>query len=125
MARRRDQDLLDAIGRRIQRLRLERQLTQRQLAEAIGVEPESISRAETGAISLSLSNLFAVARALRVPLSALVDADLPLPAPEPGSDHGELVRLYDALDGNSRRALLGAARGIADELCPGWRRGGQ
>lgn len=113
-ARRRDQELLDRIGARVQRLRQERGFTQRALAEAMGVEPETISRAETGSISLSLSNVAVLAARLGVSMADVVGVD-PLPAPEQPADVGELLRLYGALDAAGRKALLGSARGIARE----------
>jgi transcriptional regulator with XRE-family HTH domain len=117
MVRRRDQQLLDEVGRRIQRLRSARDMTQRQLAEAIGVEPESISRAETGAISLSLSNLSKVAEALSVTVADVVDCARPQPPPPaPATDEQELLATYCRLDANGRRAALGAVRGIAQAL---------
>jgi transcriptional regulator with XRE-family HTH domain len=122
MPRRRDNELLDQVGRRIQRLRLERGLTQRQLAEAVGVEPESVSRAETGSISFSLTNLSEVARVLCVGLGDLVDCERPAPpAPPPPQDHEELLRAFTALDATGRVAALGAVRGIGEAL--GARRG--
>jgi transcriptional regulator with XRE-family HTH domain len=113
--RRRDQDLLDRIGARLQRVRLARGLTQRALAEASGIEPESISRAETGAISLSLTNLARLAGVLGISIGELVDVERPLPEPAQPPDRGELLRLYEALDESGRRAVLGAARGISRE----------
>lgn len=117
MARRRDQELLDEVGRRIQRLRIARDMTQRQLAEAIGVEPESVSRAETGAISLSLSNLAKVASALSVTIADVVDVARPQPPPPaPASDERELLTTFGRLDAIGRVAALGAVHGIARAL---------
>ncbi len=112
MARRRDQDLLDRVGLRIRRLRDERGLTQRQLAEAVSLEPESISRAEAGAISLSLTSLAGVAAGLDVPLADLFDTARPSPPTAPPAEL-ELLRLFRSLDPSLREAALGAVRGIA------------
>jgi transcriptional regulator with XRE-family HTH domain len=114
MARRRDQELLDQVGRRLQRLRGDRGLTQRQLAEAIGVEPESVSRAETGNISLSLTNFAEIARVLGTSVGDLVDCGRALPpAPPPPTEGEELLRTFCKLDATGRTAALGAVRGIA------------
>lgn len=112
MARRRDQDLLDSVGHRIQRLRTERGLTQRQLAEAVSLEPESISRAEAGAISLSLTSLAGVASGLDVPLADLFDTARPSPPTAPAAEL-ELLRLFRGLDPVLQQAALGAVQGIA------------
>lgn len=114
MARRRDQQLLDEVGRRISHLRTERAMTQQQLAEAIGVEPESISRAETGVISLSLTNLSKIAEVLSVSISDVVDCERPRPPPPmPASDEQELLTTFSRLNTDGRRAALGAVNGIA------------
>lgn len=117
MARRRDQELLDQVGRRIQRLRAERGMTQRELAEAIGVEPESVSRAETGNISLSLTNLAEIARVLGLSLGDLVDCARPAPPPPPPRpEDEELLGTFCRMDPMGRAAALGAVRGIAAAL---------
>ena len=112
MARRRDQDLLDRLGLRIHRLRVDRGLTQRQLAEAVSVEPESISRAEAGAISLSLTSVAGVAVGLDVPLADLFESGRPSPPASP-PDEIELLRLFRSLEPSLRDAALGAVRAIA------------
>ena len=113
--RRRDQNLLDQIGARLQRFRQARQLTQRALAEAVDLEPETVSRAETGAISLSLTNLAHLAQVLGLRPADLLDLDGPLVEPAVPPDVAEITRLYAGLDATGRRALLAAARGISKE----------
>lgn len=84
------------------------------LVEAMGVEPETISRAETGSISLSLTNLACLADRLGVSMADVVGLDA-LPAPQQAPDVAELLRIYAGLDEAGRRAVLGAARGVARE----------
>src|SRR5688572_27822521 len=103
MSTAREGAVLRGIGRRIQRLRVERGLTQQELAEAIGVQPETISRAETGASAMSVERLDHVARALRVSLAQLVDvAGDVLPPEEPTVSETELLRLHRQLDDAGR-----------------------
>ena len=64
-----------AVGRVLNRLRLERQLTVTALAEASGVSAAMISRIENGQVSPSLSTLNALANAMSVPVMALLAHD--------------------------------------------------
>ncbi|WP_371169325.1 helix-turn-helix domain-containing protein [Aliiroseovarius sp. 2305UL8-7] len=61
-----------AVGRVLNRLRQERQLTVTALAEASGVSAAMISRIENGQVSPSLSTLNALAGAMSVPVMALL-----------------------------------------------------
>lgn len=81
------------------------------------MEPEAISRMETGAVSIPLTTLFRLAVALRVAAAELIAVDAPREG-EQSSDLDELVRLYLALDETGRRAASAAVRGIAQE----WKR---
>jgi transcriptional regulator with XRE-family HTH domain len=118
-ARHRDQDLLRRLGARVRGLRKRRGLTQEAIAEAVGLQPETISRAEAGSISMSISHLAALARVLGVPLAELFEVETPMPPPAHAPDVLELLNLFAGLDGVGKRAALGAARGIAKE----WRTG--
>jgi transcriptional regulator with XRE-family HTH domain len=55
------------LGRRLRDLRLGRQLTQAQLAERVGVDDKTISRAENGHFNIGVDQVAALARALGVP----------------------------------------------------------
>jgi transcriptional regulator with XRE-family HTH domain len=59
--------------------RRSRGLSQQQVGEAIGVEPETISRMETGVISPSLKRLYQLAVVLDCPLDALLGRASVLP----------------------------------------------
>ena len=63
------------IGGQIARLRQEKGLTQAQLAEAIGVANETISRLERGVSIPSLSTIEEISLALNVRLKDLFDFD--------------------------------------------------
>jgi transcriptional regulator with XRE-family HTH domain len=75
-----DEATLAALGTRLGRTRLERNLTQRELAEQAGVERKAIQRIEAGE-SVTLTSFIRVLRALGL-LEAL-DQLLPEPVPSP------------------------------------------
>lgn len=118
MPRRHDSSLLDEVGARVARIRRERRMSQGALAAKVGVEPESISRCETGASSLSLSNLVRVSQALGVSLGDLLDGARPVPAAPERPDVVELVRLYDGLDDGGRMLVMNVAREVARAWTP-------
>lgn len=60
------------IGNRVKELRLERKVTQREIAEGIGVSPVSIQRFEYGTVRPSLETLIALADFFDVSLDFLV-----------------------------------------------------
>jgi transcriptional regulator with XRE-family HTH domain len=59
-----DEALLTAIGERLARLRLSRDLTQQQLAEQAGVGLRTVQRLESGLAATQLSGFVRVCRAL-------------------------------------------------------------
>jgi transcriptional regulator with XRE-family HTH domain len=62
-----------ALGERIQALRAERALQQRQLAEKAGLTPSMLSQIESGRLTPSLHTLGRVAGALGIPIAALFE----------------------------------------------------
>ena len=93
------------LGDRIRRLRAERELQQRQLAEKAGLTPSMVSQIESGRLTPSLHTLGKIAAAFGVPIAALFD----------GKPAGSIVvshkRDYPVVsfDGSSERwAILGA-----------------
>jgi putative transcriptional regulator len=91
-----DEAVLAELGGRLARTRLERNLTQRQLAEEAGVERKALQRIESGE-SVRLVSLIRILRALGL-LDAL-DGLIPEPAPSP-------IELL-ALQGRRRRRASG------------------
>jgi transcriptional regulator with XRE-family HTH domain len=94
-----------ALGERIKRLRAERELQQRQLAEKAHLTPSMISQIESGRLTPSLHTLSRIAAALGVPIATLFE----------GQPAGSIVvsREKDypvvSFDGSSERwAVLGA-----------------
>lgn len=113
MPRRRDRDLLQAIGRRVARVRKEHGWTQEALAEAVGIEPVSLSRLETGDRALSLSTLARIADVVGVGLGDLLDTHRELPAAKHDPDEAELLRAYSSLSRTRRQLLLRLARELS------------
>ena len=74
-----DEALLQEIGRRIARQRLERNLSQAQLAEQAGISKRTLERLEAGAAATQLSLFLRVLRQLDL----LERLDLLLPEPQP------------------------------------------
>lgn len=75
-----DETVLAELGRRVERLRLDRNLTQDQLAKEAGISRPTLERIESGGVA-KLPAFIRVLRALDV-LDAL-DSLLPMPAPSP------------------------------------------
>ncbi len=91
-----DEAVLSELGARLERTRLERNLTQRELAAEAGVERKAVQRIEAGE-SVRLISLIRALRALGL-LDAL-DQLVPEPVPSPI----ELLKLH----GKSRRRASG------------------
>lgn len=113
MPRRRDQDLLHGVGRRVADARKARGWTQEALSENLGIEPVTLSRLETGDRALSLSTLARVAQALGVGLGDLLDTRRDMPEPGHGPDEAELLRAYSTMPRSRRQLLLRLARELS------------
>jgi transcriptional regulator with XRE-family HTH domain len=96
--RRHDEALLTRIGARLQAARAARGMTQAQLAEAIHIEPVTLSRYETGARGASITVLDAAAQALGVSLADLVADDRPLPELQRDARVEQALRVLVGLD---------------------------
>jgi len=68
-------DVVLAVGARIRRLRLERNLTLQVLSDRTGLSASMISMVERGRTSPSIGTLVAIASALRIHMSRLFDGD--------------------------------------------------
>lgn len=67
------EELQKQIGKRVRQLREERNLSQWDLASAIGKDQQSIHRLETGGINPSLFYLYQIAQGLSLDLNELLD----------------------------------------------------
>jgi transcriptional regulator with XRE-family HTH domain len=76
-----DEAVLGELGGRLTRIRLERNLTQAQLAEQAGVSKRTVQRLETGAVATQLSGFIRVCRVLDV--IERFDLLIPEPVPSP------------------------------------------
>jgi transcriptional regulator with XRE-family HTH domain len=65
-------DLLVALGLAVRELRLERGLSQERLAELAGLHPRYVSDVERGRRNVGFVNVYRIAGALSVDVSALV-----------------------------------------------------
>ena len=76
-----DEAVLKEVGARIARVRLDRNLTQAELAEQSGVSLRTISRLESGSVASQLSSLVRVCRVLDI--VERLDLVVPEPVPSP------------------------------------------
>jgi len=113
MPRRRDEELIRDIGRRIATLRQQRGYTQERLAERIGIEPVTLSRLETGHRAVSITSASRMADALGVGLGDLLDVQRPLPESEQPPEAAELVREFTGLSAPRRELVLRLVRELA------------
>lgn len=113
MPRRRDEELLREVGRRVGQTRRDRGWTQEALAEAVGIEPVTLSRLETGDRALSLTMLAQIADVLGVGLGDLVDVARPIPMPAQPPEHAELLRLFAGLPPSAKDVVLRVVRELS------------
>jgi len=114
MPRKRDPSLLQALGRRVAQARSDRGWTQERLAVAIGIEPVSLSRLETGDRALSLTTLGMIADALGIGLGQLVGVEADLTTPDLSAQEAELLRAFAGMSENRRDLVLRVARELAE-----------
>ncbi len=72
VARDRDDDFYGTLGGRVRKLREDRGWTQEELAQAIAIEPATLSRYENAKKAFPLDVLRRIATSLRVPLGHLI-----------------------------------------------------
>lgn len=67
------EDIIKSFGEAVQEIRIERGLSQEELASQIGMQRTYISDVERGIRNTSISNAKRIARALEIPLSKLIE----------------------------------------------------
>jgi transcriptional regulator with XRE-family HTH domain len=108
-------------GRKIMNLRLDLNITQRELADACGVTAGALSKIETGANNPSAAVLRRLARALGTAADYLLDETAPYPPPRPGHARRETGhRPADRVTARITRAELWLLEDL-DRLGAYWR----
>jgi transcriptional regulator with XRE-family HTH domain len=123
MPRQREEALLRQLGQRVAQARRDRGWSQEQLAEAIDIQPVTVSRWETGHRALSISTLARITDALGVSLGDLLDVERELPRLEHGPEEAELQRIFEQLTPTQRDLVLRLIRELADSAPPPPREG--
>ncbi len=67
--------ILQNLGQRLRTLRMERELTQEQLAALVRIHPTYVGKLEAGKCNLSIKMLFRISRALKVTLYDIFEFD--------------------------------------------------
>jgi transcriptional regulator with XRE-family HTH domain len=102
------------IGTRIRAVRHERELTQDELADRVGVSRSAVAQWETGRTGQVTGNLARIAAALEVNVEYLVHGnDKRATAEANQGDELALLRLYRECDPEDRQMLLRTARRLA------------
>ena len=104
---------MDHAPNRIRELRKLAELSQEQLGEMIGAHKMTISDLERGKIELTLSYMRKIAKALNVPIDAVLpDADVPS---RTTADEQQLLDAYRSAPKSARDFLLTSARAVAEQ----------
>jgi transcriptional regulator with XRE-family HTH domain len=121
MGRSRSSDIDRFVGHRIKELRLRAGMTQRQVAQQLGVTDQQVHKIEKGINRVSAGKLLAIARLFDVPIADLFDGHdrgVPLDRlvdPKAAPTVLDLSRLFLALEPKHQAALVRLARAMAAE----------
>jgi transcriptional regulator with XRE-family HTH domain len=122
VARDRDDDFYGMLGGRIRKLREDRGWTQEELAQAIAIEPATLSRYENAKKTFPLDVLRRIAGSLRVPLGQLIVdggtgtpklADAPTYDRHADPRHIELLDVWRKIPSGRRKLALRLLRTLA------------
>ena len=70
----------EALGERIKRIRLEKNMSQTLLAEHCGIEKANLSRIESGQANPTVLTLLKISMALKVPVADFFRSEVPEPS---------------------------------------------
>lgn len=111
------------VGRRIRQRRWVIGLTQKELADRVGIKFQQIQKYETGANRVGASRLWELANTLSVPISYFFDGvgnrDLELETFLNDRDVLVLVAIYFGIPQTKRSAILDLARAMAETSSEG------
>lgn len=100
------------VGSNIIRLREERGLSQKDLAEALDVTRQAVSQWETGWSSPRMGMVEKLAAFFHVSKSEIIEPRVDYALVQLEDDESELVRLFRTMTDEDRAALLHIARGM-------------
>jgi transcriptional regulator with XRE-family HTH domain len=108
--------LVTQVGSRMRAIRTARGLTQAEVAERAGCDPQTIQRAESGKFGLSLSRLESVALGLGVVVGELfADAGSPVPSAPWSADDARAAAIWHRLPAERRALALRVLQQFADD----------
>jgi transcriptional regulator with XRE-family HTH domain len=108
------------IGETLKKYRLAARMSQMALAEKIGISYQQLQKYEKGIDNISISRLYQISNALKVPIRNLFEIEEPEKVAEDISEYGlskeekTLLELFRKIDNKDiRRGLLLELKGIA------------
>ena len=110
MMRESEKTLRDRLGRELRKARVALQLTQADIAERVGTDPETISRFERGATLPSLVRLLELAEALEVTVASLLGGA----SPRATDELAELRQMVANLPPKDRKLVAAVVTAIVD-----------
>ncbi len=114
---------MTSVGKRIRTIRLERGLTQSDLAERLNVSYQQIQKYENDTTSVSIERLFEIAEALGVEPVSMIEQQQPESVAEPGEntvyrltpEEARLLKLFRKIRGKKvREGLVEQIKGLID-----------
>lgn len=110
------------IGRRMRQFRWLRGISQADLAESLGVEPEQINAFETGTARVAAAQLFQIAEAMDVPVTAFFDGmDVSTQAEQTDPRKGlspretQMLSHFTRMSDRQQDTVLSMAQSLADQ----------
>ena len=70
-----ERELYKRVAERIKQLRMEKGITQQQMAVMLDYEKSNMSRLESGKVNIRLNTIYKISRALKISMSELLDVE--------------------------------------------------